>query len=63
VGGEVMSSPALEQCGNGRAELVEQITELKALLGIERNVSHAAGVYDGATKSTESTAWFHENRS
>ncbi len=31
VGGEVVSSPALEQCWNGRAELVEEITELKAL--------------------------------
>ena len=45
VGGEIVSSPALEQCGNGRTELVEEITQLKALLRVERNISHAAGVY------------------
>ena len=42
-----MSSPALEQCGNGRTEFVEEITQLKALLCVERNISHAAGVYGG----------------
>ena len=34
VGGEIMSSPAFEQCWNRRAELIEEITELKAFLGI-----------------------------
>jgi len=34
VGGEIVSSPALEQCRNGRAEFVEEITELKALLRV-----------------------------
>ena len=42
-----MSSPALDQCGNGRTELVEEITQLKALLHVERTISHAAGVYEG----------------
>jgi hypothetical protein len=46
VGGEIVSSPALEKCRNGRTELVEEITELKALLRVERNISHAAGVYE-----------------
>lgn len=45
VGGEIVSSPTLEQSGNGRAELVEEITERKALLHVERNVSHGAEVY------------------
>jgi hypothetical protein len=34
VGGEIVSGPAVEQRRNGRAELVEKITELKALLPI-----------------------------
>jgi hypothetical protein len=34
VGREIVRSPALEQGGNGRAEFVEEITELKALLRI-----------------------------
>ncbi len=34
VGGEIVSSPAREQRGSGRAELVEKITELKALLRV-----------------------------
>jgi hypothetical protein len=34
VGGEIVSGPAVEQGGNGRAELVEKVTELKALLHI-----------------------------
>jgi hypothetical protein len=34
VCGKVMSSPALEQCWNRRAELIEEITELKALLRV-----------------------------
>jgi hypothetical protein len=46
VGSEVVSSPALEQCGNGGVELVEEITQFKALLRIERNISHAAAVYE-----------------
>ena len=45
VGGEIVSSPASEQSGNGRTELVEEITELMALLRVERNIRHAAGVY------------------
>ena len=45
VGGEIVSSPALEQGRNGRAEFVEKITELQALLRVERNISHAAEVY------------------
>ena len=45
VGGEIVCSPALDQCGNRRAELLEDITQLKALLRVERNISHTAGVY------------------
>ena len=40
-----MSSPVLDQCRNGRPELVEEITELKPLLHVEWDISHAAGVY------------------
>ena len=48
-----MSSPALQQRGNGRTELVEESTKLKALLRVERNISHAAGVYvEGHTFDT-----------
>ena len=45
MGGEIVSSPTLEQCGNGRTELVEEITQLTALLRVERHISHPAGVY------------------
>jgi hypothetical protein len=45
VGGEIVSSPSLEQGRSGRTEFVEKITELKALLRVERNISHAAEVY------------------
>ena len=31
VGGEIVSSPALDQCGYGRTEPVEKMTQLKAL--------------------------------
>ena len=48
-----MSSPALEQRSSGRTELVEEITQLKALLRIERSISHAAGVYE----RLKVTAW------
>jgi hypothetical protein len=34
VGGEVMRSPALEERGYGRAELIEEIAELEAFLGV-----------------------------
>ena len=34
VGCEVMSSPALEQGRNRRAELIEEIAELKAFLRV-----------------------------
>jgi hypothetical protein len=44
VGGEIVSGPALDQGRNRRAERVEEITELKALLRIQRNISHDAGV-------------------
>ena len=40
-----MSSPALEQRGNRRTDLVEEITQPATLLGVEPNISHAAGVY------------------
>jgi hypothetical protein len=44
VGGEIVSSPPVEQGGNGRAELVEKITKLEALLRIQRNAGHKAEV-------------------
>jgi hypothetical protein len=47
VGGQIVSSPALEQCGSGRTELIEEITQLMALVRVERNIRHAAGVYGG----------------
>jgi len=53
VGGEIVSSPALEQGRNGRAEFVEKITELKALLRVQRNISHAAAVYGGQEAPTQ----------
>ena len=48
MGGEVVTSPALDQGGNGRTELLEEIAKLKALLRVKRNISHAAGVYGAA---------------
>jgi hypothetical protein len=47
VCGKIVSSPAADQCGNARTELIEEITQLKALLRVERNISHAAAVYEG----------------
>ena len=44
VGGEIVSGPAVEQRGNGRAELVEETTELEALLRIQPNIGHEAAV-------------------
>ena len=52
VGGEIVSSPALEQGRNGRAEFVEKITELQALLHIKWNISHGAEVYGRSTTSS-----------
>jgi hypothetical protein len=40
VGGEIMSRPALDQRRSGRAQLVEQIAKLMALLGVQLSVSH-----------------------
>ncbi|CFE49969.1 Uncharacterised protein [Mycobacterium tuberculosis] len=40
-----MSSPALDQCSNRRTELLKEITELQAFLRVQRDISHAAGVY------------------
>jgi hypothetical protein len=40
VGGEIVSAPPVEQRRNGRAELVEKIAELQALLRIQWNISH-----------------------
>jgi hypothetical protein len=34
VSGEITSSPAVQQGGNRRAELIEEITELNAFLGV-----------------------------
>jgi hypothetical protein len=47
VGSEIVGSPTLEQCGNGWTELVEEIAQCKALLRVERDISHAAEVYGG----------------
>jgi hypothetical protein len=49
VRSEILSSPALEQRGNGRTELVEEITQFKALLHVQRDISHAAAVYEALT--------------
>jgi hypothetical protein len=40
VGGEIVTAPPVEQGRNGRAELVEKIAELQALLRIQWNISH-----------------------
>jgi hypothetical protein len=53
VSGEIVSGPAFEQRGNRRAELVEKITELKALLCVERNIGHEAGVYGSVASPTK----------
>jgi hypothetical protein len=45
VGREIVGGPALEEGGNRRAELVEKITELKALSCVEGNIDHAGTVY------------------
>jgi hypothetical protein len=52
MGGEVVRSPPAEQGRNRRAELVEKIAQLKALLRIERDVTHEAGVYERSTELT-----------
>ena len=46
-----MSSPALEQGGNRRTELVEQLTQRTTLLRVERNISHSAAVYGGLMRA------------
>ncbi len=58
VGGEIVCSPALQQCRNGRTEFVEEIAQLIPLLRVERNIHHAGGVYGGrgaAARSSRST--------
>jgi hypothetical protein len=50
VGGEIVSSPSPEQGRSGRAEFVEKITELAALLHVERKISHATE-FTGAAAS------------
>jgi len=45
VGGDVVSSPTLEQGGNRWTEFVKEITQLTAFLRVERNISHAARAY------------------
>jgi hypothetical protein len=47
-----VSGPPVEQRRNGRAELVEKIAELQALLRIQWNISHEAGVYGRPTEPT-----------
>ncbi len=44
VSREILRGPAVEHGGNGRAELVEEITKLEALLRIQPNAGHKAGV-------------------
>ena len=45
VRSEIVSGPTLEQRGHGGTKLVEESTQLEALLRVERAISHAAGVY------------------
>ncbi len=45
VGGDVVSSPTLEQGGNRWTEFVKEITQLTAFLRVERDISHAARAY------------------
>ena len=51
-----MSGPTVEQRQNGRAELVEQITELAALLRIQPHIGHAVEVYGPSTVDQPTTA-------
>jgi hypothetical protein len=44
VGSQIVSGPPVEQGGSGRAELAEKVTELEALLRIQRNAGHKSGV-------------------
>jgi hypothetical protein len=44
VSGEVVRGPAVEQRGSGRAELVEKVAKLEALLPVQRNAGHKAAV-------------------
>jgi hypothetical protein len=37
---QIVGGPTVEQGGNRRAELVEKIAELEALLGIQRDIGH-----------------------
>jgi hypothetical protein len=39
-----VSGPPVEQGGSRRAELVKKITELEALVRIQRDAGHKAGV-------------------
>ena len=44
MGGQIVSRPALEQGRNGRAEVVEEITELAALLHVQAHRLAASAV-------------------
>ena len=45
MGGEIVSGPALNQRGCGRAEFVEKIAKRTALPSVERNACHVGEVY------------------
>jgi len=55
VSRQVVGGPSVEQCGSRRAEFVEKITEFEALLHIERNSGHEAGVYGQSTRASGKT--------
>ena len=51
MSGEIVGGPPVEQGGNGRAEFVEKTAQLKALLRVERDVTHKPAVYGAVTTS------------
>jgi hypothetical protein len=51
MSGEIVGGPPVEQGGNGRAEFVEKTAQLKALLRVERDVTHKPAVYGALTTS------------
>jgi hypothetical protein len=49
VGGKVPRSPALEQSGNVSPQLFEKIAKCKALLRVERKITHLSRTVPGST--------------
>jgi hypothetical protein len=50
VGGQIVGSPAVEQSGRARANLLEQVAQLTALPRVQRNLCHIAVLKRPAAK-------------